>query len=120
MKDPTPAIIANDRTLPEQYLQTYRRSEYLEPERALLAALLEDAIACYFKHRSTRDPPGKETRHEAEQWLMTDQDDWIFSFRNVCDLLGLDAEYIRRGLLQECRRETSVPRRRYKHRRQAA
>jgi hypothetical protein len=24
--------------------------------------------------------------------------DWIFSFDSVCDLLGLDPEYVRRGL----------------------
>jgi hypothetical protein len=26
---------------------------------------------------------------------------WIFSFDNICDLLGLDADYVRRVLLEE-------------------
>ena len=34
----------NDTTLRDQYFATFRRSEHLEPEMALLVAILEDAI----------------------------------------------------------------------------
>jgi hypothetical protein len=81
---------------------------------------LQDAIDCYRKYRSAKNREGKQTLHEAERWLMKDEDDWIFSFHNVCDLLGFVPEYIRRGLLGEKRRQASRPPQRNKPRRQAA
>jgi hypothetical protein len=113
------AVIANDRNTLEQYLATYRRSELLLPEKALLMAILRDAIDCYRKHISARDHGRKPMSHEAEQWIMNDEDDWVFSFSNVCDLLGLDPYYIRRCILDEKRRQVTGAWR-HKHRRQAA
>jgi hypothetical protein len=88
----------NDTILRDQYFATFRRSEHLEPERALLMAILEDAIHCYRKYRAARDRAGRERFREAAQWIMEEGDDWLFSFANVCALLGLDPQYIRRGV----------------------
>jgi hypothetical protein len=44
----------------QHYLDTFRRSEYDEPEKALIAAVLEDAIHDYQKYRRARDAAGKE------------------------------------------------------------
>lgn len=88
----------NDTTLRDQYFATFRRGEHLEPEKALLLAILEDAIHCYRKYRAARDRAGRERFREAEEWIMEKGDDWLFSFRNVCELLGLDPQYIRRGV----------------------
>jgi hypothetical protein len=120
MKESDLAMMVADHTLREQYSSTYRRGAFLEPEKALLLAILQDAIDCYHKYRSAKNREGKEMLHEAERWLMKDEDDWIFSFRNVCELLGFDPEYIRRGLLEEQQRQSSLPPQRNKPRRQAA
>jgi hypothetical protein len=45
-----------------------------------------------------RDRSGKEYFREAEEWIMGGGDGWIFAFENVCDLLELDPQYVRRGL----------------------
>jgi len=82
----------------QQFFHTFQRSEYLQPETALSAAILEDAIHDYRKYRGARDSAGKERFREAAEWLMHDGDAWIFSFANVCEFLGLDPEYVRRGL----------------------
>ena len=82
----------------QQFFDAFRRSEYLQPETALIAAILEDAIHDYRKYRGARDTAGKERFREAEEWLMHDGNAWIFSFGNVCEFLGLDPEYVRRGL----------------------
>jgi hypothetical protein len=119
MKESELAGIATDRTTLQQYLETYRRSEVLLPEKALLMAILRDAIECYRKHVSARDQGGKRMLQEAEQWIMNDEDGWVFSFSNVCDLLGLDPHYIRRCILDEKRRRAPESRR-YKQHRQAA
>lgn len=120
MLDTEAVLIGSDQTWRDQYLSTFRRSEFFEPEKALLAALLQDAVDCFHKHASARDREGQELLREAEQWIMTDQDDWVFSFRNVCSVLGVDADYIRRGILEEKSRRPLGERRRYKHRRHAA
>ena len=89
---------ANDTTLRDQYFATFRRSEHLEPEMALLMAILEDAIHCYRKYRGARDRSGRERFRETDQWIMQEGDDWLFSFDNVCETLGLDPQFIRRGV----------------------
>jgi hypothetical protein len=120
MMDTEVLSMGSDPTWQDQYLSSLRRSEFLEPEKALLAALLQDAIDCFHKHTGARDRQGQELLREAEQWIMTDQDGWVFSFRNVCSVLGVDAEYIRRGIMEEKFRRPAGVRRRYKHRRRAA
>jgi hypothetical protein len=61
-------------------------------------AVLEDAVHCYRKYATARDRSGKEYFREVEEWIMGGGDGWIFAFENVCDLLGLDPQYVRRGL----------------------
>jgi hypothetical protein len=92
-------IMSGDSSAAQQYLDTFRRSEHLEPERALIAAILEDAIHEYRRFRRARDTKGKERFREAEQWIVHGGNDWIFSFENVCDFLGLDPDCMRRRLL---------------------
>lgn len=92
------ALISNDVGAQQRYFDVFRRSEPLEPEKALLLAVLEDAVHCYRKYATARDRSGKEYFREAEEWIMGGGDGWIFSFENVCDLLGLDPQYVRRGL----------------------
>jgi hypothetical protein len=82
----------------DKYAETLRRTEHLLPEKDLLLAILQDAIDTYRKYRGARDRDGKKQFRETEEWIMEGGDDWIFSFNNICELLGLDADYLRRGL----------------------
>ena len=91
-------LMSGDTSMAQQYLSTFHRSEHLEPEKALVAAILEDAIHECRKYRHARDTQGKERFHVAEGWILDDSDNWIFAFRNVCELLSLDPAYVRRGL----------------------
>lgn len=115
------ATTANDAGARDKYLDTFRRSEYLEPEKALLLALLEDAIHCYRKFAAARNRLARQQFQEAEQWLMGGGDGWVFSFENVCELLGLDPEYVRRGLREAAERPAAErrPRRHARHRKAA-
>lgn len=92
------AVVGDDSSVAAQYFDTLRRGEPLEPEKALLLAILKDAIDMYRKYRGARDRLGKEQFREAEEWLMGGGDDWIFAFDSVCELLDLDPDYIRRGV----------------------
>ena len=115
-------LMSGDTSMAQQYLSTYHRSEHLEPERALLAAILEDAIHECRKYRRAREPEGKERFHAAERWILDDSDDWIFAFRNVCELLGLDPAYVRRGLRESIgkSRDEEKPAGRHGRRKRAA
>jgi hypothetical protein len=77
--------------LPCQYADA--RTPRLLSEVALVAAILEDAL----RSLSRRDPTGSRRREfvEARDWLLDDGRAWPFAFRNVCDLLGVDAAALR-------------------------
>jgi len=101
-----PAIV-----LPVQYLA--RRT--LEPERRLMLAVLEDAIATLLGHGCVRGTRREDAVNDAQRWLDSDASDWPFSFTRVCEALGLDADYVRSGLARRRRaaaREPSAPRQR--------
>jgi hypothetical protein len=100
MKENILTMIGGDASVQQQYLDSVRRSEHLEPEKALLVAILEDAIHTYRKYRTTRERAGKERFREAEEWIMGGGNDWIFSFHNVCELLGVNPDHVRRGVVE--------------------
>ena len=91
-------ITSGDSLVMEQYLDAFRRSEYLGPEKSLLVAILDDAVQEYRKYYRAHDAEGKRRFREVEEWVRREGDGWIFSFGNVCELLGLDPDYVRRGL----------------------
>jgi hypothetical protein len=91
-------IMTDDTSMLQHYLDTFRRSQHLEPEKLLIAAILEDAVLEYRKYSRPHDADGKKRFREVEEWIMRGGNDWIFSFDSVCDLLGLDADYVRRGV----------------------
>jgi hypothetical protein len=66
-----------------------------EPERRLLAAVLEDAIACYKRPVRRHNRESRRAFHEAREWLNSHDRDTLFAFENVCDALGLDADSVR-------------------------
>ena len=64
-----------------------------------MLALLEDAISCLQKLSSGEGMHRNRKFLEAKNWLWSNRQDWPFSYRNVCEVLGFDPDYLRRGLL---------------------
>ena len=100
MEERVTSLFQPDTLLPEQYLETFRRKLHLEPEKKLMLAVLEDAIACFQKYVFTRDGKGRLLFQEAEDWVQDSNGDWLFSFANVCETLGFNPDYLRQGLTQ--------------------
>ena len=94
------SLFQPDTLLPTQYLETFRRKAHLEPEKRLMLAVLEDAIACFQKYLFARDGRGRTLFREAEEWVVEEGSDWLFSFDNLCEVLSLDPQYVRQGLLR--------------------
>ena len=105
------AIVGNDTNAQRRYFDTCRRSEHLEPEKLLLLAILEDAIHLFQEYRGARDRAGQERFREVEDWFMREGNHWLFSFANVCELLALDPQYVRRGLLASADPQASTDKR---------
>jgi hypothetical protein len=100
MEERVTSLFQPDTLMPEQYLETFRRKLHLEPEKKLLLAVLEDAIACFQKYLFAKDGKGKVLFLEAEEWILDRDTDWLFSFANVCEMLGFEPTYLREGLIR--------------------
>jgi len=100
MEERVSSLFQPDTLLPDQYLDTYRRKLHLEPEKKLMLAVLEDAVACFQKYVSARHGKGKVLFEDAEDWIMDENADGVFSFAHVCETLGFDPTYLRQGLVR--------------------
>lgn len=89
-----------DTILPLQYFERMRRNALPEGEKKLLLAVLEDAVGCFQKYFFAHDKKGRALFKDAEHWIMEESDDGVFSFDAVCELLEIDPDYLRRGLLK--------------------
>jgi len=100
VEDRVASLFQPDTLLTEQYLDTYRRKTHLEPEKRLILAVLDDAVACFQKYVSAQKPKEKALFQEVEEWFLEKESDWAFSFENICESLDLDPDYLRKGLVQ--------------------
>lgn len=93
------SLFQPDILVPAQYFDNVRRKATSEPEKKLMLMILEEAVDCFQKYVFVRDAREKTLFAAAEQWLTEENDNWIFSFENVCDALGFNPSYVRQGLL---------------------
>ena len=100
MEDRIASLFQPDTLLTEQYLETHRRKTHLEPEIRLMLAVLEDAVSCFQKYVTAQRPKEKGLFRDAEEWFLEKDSDSIYSFENICESLGLDPDYLRKGLVQ--------------------
>ena len=97
MEERVTSLFQPDTLLPDQYFDTFRRKLHLEPEKKLMLAILEDAVACYQKYAIVRDSKGQALFEEAEAWVHEKNANEIFSFDSVCEMLGFEPDYLRHG-----------------------
>jgi len=91
-------LLQPDVCVPEDYRWTHRRKLPLQPEAALMLAVLEEAIFTFQKFAFSDSLRGKNSFREADWWIRAEDNHWPFSFNNICDQLGLDPAWIRMGL----------------------
>lgn len=85
--------------MPSQFFSRHRSAES-EGERRLMLAVVEEAINCFCKTSLARDAHRMKLHQGAENWLFSDDRSWFFSFANICDVLGLDADCLRETLAE--------------------
>jgi hypothetical protein len=93
-------ILEPDIFLPSQFYGAGGLSRKLEGEKRLMIAILKDAVECLEKYRSARNGIGRVQYQNAIEWVEDTGTEWLFSFTNICDLLGFDPHYLREVLLK--------------------
>jgi hypothetical protein len=93
-------LLVPDTLLPSQFFASLHQKGRMDGERRLMVAVLEDALNCFQKHVNATDPKARQLFFDAEEWIMSPDQSWFFSFVNVCETLGLDPDYVREGLLK--------------------
>lgn len=84
---------------PSQFHAILKSSQVSEPERRLMVAILEDAVSCLAKDPRRCARQQRRAFEDAHSWVNAiDAEEWVFSFTNVCEMLGFDPGYLRRGL----------------------
>lgn len=95
--------------LPEQFFSPPTETTRGQAERALMRAVLEDAIHCFQKYTGATQPARQRRARETEEWFQTEDYQWPFSFVNICAVLDLDPAAIR-AALQRWQRTPQRPR----------
>ena len=93
-----PGLFEPDTLLPVQYFEAMRRKHLLEGEKRLVLSVLEDAVECFMKCLDATSNKGQRLFREAEEWINLEDKHWVFSFDNVCEMLDVNPEYMRKGL----------------------
>ena len=99
------SLFQPDTLITAQYFETICRRPNLEPEQSLMLAVLEDAVFCFQKNLFARTSNKKALFQEAEDWILEEECDWLFSFENICEVVGINPKYLRQGLMSWKRRK---------------
>jgi hypothetical protein len=97
-EDRVQELFQPDTLLPSQYFDRIRRRASSDGERRLMVAILEDAVDVYRKQAGARDRKRRQLFEDAEAWIESADKGWLYSYENICDVLGIDAGYLRKGL----------------------
>lgn len=96
MQNPLANLLQPDAFLAQGHRESFSSKNFLSPEKLLMLAVLENAVACI---RGNARAPNSLVFREAAEWILDERADWLFSFENICAVLELDADYLREGLL---------------------
>ena len=94
-------ILEPDVFLPSQFYGSGGLSRQLDGEKRLMIAILKDAVECLNKYRGARSSLGTSQYQNALEWVEDEGTEWLFSFNNICDLLGFDPNYLRKVLIKK-------------------
>lgn len=99
VEDPATRMVEPDTMTPLQFYDRIFAEASLVPEKRLMLAVLEDAIASF--QRSFIQPSAmidEADDFDVEAWLESDDMSWPFSFASICQALDMEPEYLRTGL----------------------
>ena len=81
-------------------LENLSKQVIRDGEKALMLAILENAIEDFQKYVLATDKKGKELFNAAEEWILETDSPSFFSFNNICEHLEIDPDYMRKGFMR--------------------
>jgi hypothetical protein len=109
-RDNVVSLFQPDTLVLAQFFDDRRGKTLIEPEVKLMLAILEDAIQCFQDNVSSKHSSRKRLFDDVQRWIFEVKDDWVFSFENICSVLGFNSEYVRKGLVRWREKELSTGR----------
>jgi hypothetical protein len=99
-------LMQADITTCDDYDRAYRaRWGNVSPEERLMIAVVQDALNVLdgkvtagthsIASESQQNPPA-----EAAEWILSDDDDYVFSFVNICQKFSIDPEAARAAIVE--------------------
>jgi hypothetical protein len=92
-------LIASEPALPVQFHDVWHRTRYVSPERALLLAVVWQAVIDLQKYRFATRRRQQRLYMEAYRWAASDDRRWPYAFRNLAELLDVAPNRLRAQLL---------------------
>jgi hypothetical protein len=90
-------VFESDIVAPEEFFEHLRSKEF-PPVKNLMLAILEDSVHLYQKYYAVTHPKGRAIFNEERAWIDSRDTTWIFSFEVICEAVGIDANWLRKGL----------------------
>jgi hypothetical protein len=95
--------------VPSQFFTLPRQSHmFWKGEQRLLFAVLQEAVASWFRYRAVSTIRGRRRFDEVATWFESPDKSWLYAFERICEMLDLDPNYIRLGL-QRWYSTTAIP-----------
>lgn len=98
--DPSFEALEPDVALPGQFEDLWSRTRRTAPEPRLALAVLQLAVVDYCKYRTARRDNEKRLYRKARAWITSNDQEWPYSFRNLCEAISVSPENLRGTLLQ--------------------
>ena len=89
-----------DVLMSDEWAATFRYGAAMTSEKRLMLAVLKSALQSYQKYAFARKGPELQLFKEAAEWIDCEQSEWFFSFQNICENLAINAECLRRRLVE--------------------
>jgi hypothetical protein len=108
-RTPLAAGFEPETILPSQLIDRSHLGASLQPEKRLMLAVLEDAVATVQRGTVSTARTAAREFTEVSDWFASDDVTWPYSFLNICAVLGFDAAYLRGGLARWRERTMAQP-----------
>jgi hypothetical protein len=96
-----------DMLLVEEFFNARRGKTLVLPEEKLMVAIFEDALESFQQHCTAKHGRRRQLFESAERWFFAPSSGWVFDFESICSVLGLEPDYVRKGLVQLRQRESA-------------
>lgn len=93
-------LCAPDSLSPAQFYEMWSGTADRSAEFKLALAVLEQALEDLAKHRHARDNERRRLYRQAENWVLSNDRRWPYSFTNVCEILNVPSARIRTNILE--------------------